>query len=162
MLDKARARGLDALEGSATDLPLGDASFDVVCSFKVLAHVREIERAMSEMLRVTRPGGTVVAEFYNRQSLRTLVKRYGPAGAISARTTEDAVYTRFDTRRDIEALLTGGARIIDQRGVRIFTPAAKALELPLVGRLFDVAERRLCDGPLARFGGFLIAAIRKP
>src|SRR6188472_1855648 len=46
MLDLARKRGLDVREGSATELPYADDSFDVVLSFKVLAHVPEIERAL--------------------------------------------------------------------------------------------------------------------
>src|SRR5438034_588830 len=62
MLERARGRGLDVLEGSVTELPFPDESFDVTCSFKVLAHVPEVERALSEMLRVTRRGGHVVAE----------------------------------------------------------------------------------------------------
>src|SRR3954464_14475046 len=37
MLEKARARGLDVTTGTATALPFPDASFDVTCSFKVLA-----------------------------------------------------------------------------------------------------------------------------
>ena len=49
MLEQAKARGLEVLEGSATDLPFEDNSFDVVYSFKVLAHVEEIERALSEV-----------------------------------------------------------------------------------------------------------------
>ena len=75
MLALAKERGLDVVEGSATALPFPDRSFDVTCSFKVLAHVREIETALSEMARVTRPGGHVIAEFYNPLSLRGLVKR---------------------------------------------------------------------------------------
>ena len=63
MLEKARARGLDVVEGSATALPFPDASFDVTCAFKVLAHIPDIERALSEMARVTRPRGTIIAEF---------------------------------------------------------------------------------------------------
>jgi SAM-dependent methyltransferase len=65
MLERARSRGLDVREASATALPFDDQSFDVTCSFKVLAHIPDIERALSEMARVTRPGGHVIAEFYN-------------------------------------------------------------------------------------------------
>jgi ubiquinone/menaquinone biosynthesis C-methylase UbiE len=161
MLERARARGLEVHEGSATALPFPDASFDVSCSFKVLAHVREIETALAEMVRVVRPGGVAVAELYNRRSLRSLVKRLGPAGAISDRTREDAVYTRFDTPAEVARMLPPGAAIVDRRGVRIVTPAAGALRIPVVGALLGAAERRLCDGPLADFGGFWIAAIRK-
>ena len=162
MLAHARARGLDAIEGSATALPFEDESFDVACSFKVLAHVEDIRGALAEMLRVVRPGGTVVAEFYNPQSLRAVVKRYGPAGAISDSTRESAVYTRFDHPDEVAAMLPAGCRVVDRRGVRILTPAAKVLELPLVGPLLRGLEERLADGPLARFGGFWIAALRQP
>src|SRR5579862_7866011 len=63
MLERARARGLDVVVGSATSLPFPDASFDVACSFKVLAHVRDIRTALAEMSRAVRPGGHVLAEF---------------------------------------------------------------------------------------------------
>src|SRR4051812_8024644 len=49
MLERARERGLDVHEGSITHLPFEDASFDVACSFKVLAHVPDVGRALSEM-----------------------------------------------------------------------------------------------------------------
>jgi len=162
MLDKARARGLTVREGSATALPYEDDRFDVSCSFKVLAHIEQIRAALSEMIRVVRPGGLALAEFYNPWSLRALAKRLGPAGAISDRTREDAVHTRFDSPRDVEALLPPGTTIVDSRGVRIVTPAARVLRWPVVGSALIAAERRLCDGPLARFGGFWIAAIQKP
>src|SRR5690606_890090 len=93
MLDKARARGLDVLEGSATELPFPDDSFDVCCSFKVLAHVPAINMALSEMARVTRSGGVVIAEFYNPHSIRGLLKRYGPAGRIAHQANESNVFT---------------------------------------------------------------------
>ena len=57
------------------------------CSFKVLAHVPDIARALAEMARVTRPGGVMLAEFYNPWSFRGLAKRLGPAGKISDKTT---------------------------------------------------------------------------
>ena len=161
MLSRARARGLDVVEGSATALPFASDSFDVACSFKVLAHVRDIRTALSEMLRVVRPGGVVVADFYNPYSLRWLVKRLTPPGAISDTTNEAAVFTRFDTPRQVAQLLPPTGRIIDRRGVRIVTPAAAALRLPVIGELLRRTEHRLCDSPLADLGGFWLAAIRK-
>lgn len=161
MLAQARARGLDVLEASATTLPFPDASFDVACSFKVLAHVRDIRLALAEMARVVRPGGHVLAEFYNPVSLRGLAKRLGPAGAISDRTDESAVFTRFDAPWEVRALLPSCARIVASRGVRIVTPAAAVLGVPLVGPLLRGAERLLCDSPLGYFGGFWIAAAQK-
>src|SRR3954463_5780087 len=97
MLAKAQLRGLDVTLGSATELPFEDNTFDVACSFKVLAHVPEIEKALAEMARVTRPGGMVLAEFYNPYSLRGLLKRFGPAGKIAQAANEHDVFTRFDS-----------------------------------------------------------------
>jgi len=161
MLEKARARGLDVKLGSATDLPFPDESFDVACAFKVLPHVRDVERALAEMKRVVRPGGTILAEFYNPVSLRGFVKRFLPAGAISARTDESAVFTRFDSPFEIEGILPPGVRIRASRGIRIVTPAAAFLRLPLLKTALLRAEQALCDSPLRHFGGFWIVALEK-
>jgi ubiquinone/menaquinone biosynthesis C-methylase UbiE len=161
MLDLARARDLDVCEGSVTQLPFPDASFDVTCSFKVLAHVPEVGRALREMARVTRPGGTLLAEFYNPVSLRGLVKRLGPAGKISESTRESAVYTRFDAPWIVPRLLPPGVRVESARGVRIVTPAAAALRVPGVRQVLTRLERLLADTPAAFFGGFYIAVLRK-
>lgn len=161
MLDVARKRGLDVHEGSVTDLPFPDASFDVTCSFKVLAHVPEIGRALAEMVRVTRPGGVVLAEFYNPWSLRGLAKRLGPAGKISDTTRESAVYTRFDSPRVLPKILPPGTRLETARGIRIVTPAAVAMTVPGLSGMLRAAERFLCDTPARTFGGFFVAVIRK-
>jgi ubiquinone/menaquinone biosynthesis C-methylase UbiE len=161
MLEKARARGLAVREASATELPYADASFDVACSFKVLAHVPAIERALAEMARVTRFGGVVLAEFYNPWSLRALAKRLGPPGAVSARLDESAVYTRFDSPARARALCPPGCRFEGSRGIRIVTPAAAALRVPGLGAALKLGERALCDSPLRVFGGFWVAVYRK-
>jgi ubiquinone/menaquinone biosynthesis C-methylase UbiE len=161
MLEKAQARQLNVTLGSATELPFEDASFDVTCSFKVLAHVPQIERALSEMARVTRPGGMILAEFYNPYSLRALLKRFGPAGRIAHDTHEGQVYTRFDSPFAIKRLLPRGTLLVGARGVRIVTPTAGAMRSRLGKKLFWNLEHALCDSPLRVLGGFYIAAIEK-
>ncbi|HEX3593530.1 MAG TPA: class I SAM-dependent methyltransferase [Polyangiaceae bacterium] len=161
MLAQARLRGLDVEEGSATELPFPDESFDVTCSFKVLAHVPDVERAVREMLRVTRPGGHVLAEFYNPRSLRGLLRRLGPARKIAGGASEDHVYTRFHSPQRVRELIPPGAEIVAERGVRIVTPAAVVMRLPFLRDIFRAAERALCDSPASGLGGFYIAAIAK-
>jgi SAM-dependent methyltransferase len=161
MLEKAKERGLEVQEGSVTMLPFADASFDVVCSFKVLAHVPEIGKALSEMVRVTRPGGIVLAEVYNWLSLRGLAKRFGPAGRISASRRESDVYTRFDSPWIVPKLVPPGAKLVGARGVRIITPMAGVLRWPWVGSLFRGLETRLADTKASMFGGFYIAILEK-
>jgi ubiquinone/menaquinone biosynthesis C-methylase UbiE len=161
MLARARTRGLEVVEASATELPFADETFDVVYSFKVLAHVRDIERALAEMTRVVRKGGFVLAEFYNPRSFRGLAKRLGPPGAISDSSDESQVFTRFDSPEQARAYAPRGTRFVAARGVRIVTPAAMALRVPVVGEVLRRAEWLLCDSPLHRFGGFWIGAFRK-
>ena len=57
-----RERGLQAVQvASAQDLPFADESFDVVTCLDVLYHEDvEEDRALSEMVRVLRPGGWLV------------------------------------------------------------------------------------------------------
>jgi ubiquinone/menaquinone biosynthesis C-methylase UbiE len=161
MLERARRRGLDVCEGSATALPFEDATFDVTCSFKVLAHVPNVERAVAEMARVTRPGGFVLAEFYNPNSVRGVIKRLGPARRIAAGADEANVYTQFHSPESVRALVPPGCDLVAARGVRIVTPAAAVMKVPVLRTAFREAERVLCDSPLSAFGGFYIAAISK-
>lgn len=161
MLSLATARGLNVREGSVTSLPYPDASFDVTCSFKVLAHVEDIGKAMSEMARVTKPGGVVLAEFYNPWSFRGLAKRLGPAGKISEATKESAVYTRFDAPWDIAKYVPAGCKLEGRWGVRIATPVARAVRVPVLGKWLRDAEHALADTAAANVAGFYVAIIRK-
>lgn len=56
-------------QGSALAIPYPDNSFDLVFSHGVLHHVPEIRTAQAEIHRVLRPGGTLVAMLYARNSL---------------------------------------------------------------------------------------------
>jgi SAM-dependent methyltransferase len=53
------ARNLEVLEGNAEEIPLPDASVDVVTSNGVLNLVPDKARAIAELARVLRPGGSV-------------------------------------------------------------------------------------------------------
>lgn len=161
MLQKAKQRGLNVREASATELPYENERFSLVCSFKVLAHVEAIQSAMSEMARVLTPGGTILAEFYNPWSLRYLAKRFGPAGQISRTTTEDAVFTRYDSPIAIRALVPPGCELVQLHGVRTVTPAASVFKWQPVGAIFERVECLVQSTPLANLAGFVIAEIRK-
>jgi ubiquinone/menaquinone biosynthesis C-methylase UbiE len=54
------ARPVTVLRAPAEDLPFGDASFDVVVSTAVLCSVDDQPRAVRELRRVLRPGGTLL------------------------------------------------------------------------------------------------------
>ncbi len=162
MLHKAKERGLNVVQGSITELPFQDESFDLVYSVKVLAHIEDIETAMQEMARVTRPGGTVLAEFYNPLSIRYLIKSLKKPTAISGSTSDEAVYTRYDGPEQIRKYLPDDLSWQGCRGVRIVTPVSYVHKIPGIGSAVRALESALADAPIARnLGGFLIAILRK-
>lgn len=162
MLEKAKDRGLSVQVSNATDLPFEDNTFDVVCSFKVLAHVADIHQALQEMARVTKPGGYVLAEFYNTRSVRYLVKRLKPATAISEQNSDEAVYTRYDSPKKAKEYFPANLEVIDARGIRIVTPVSYIHKIPALGAFTRKTEQWLADKPVAKnLGGFWVAIARK-
>ncbi|MCC6748252.1 MAG: class I SAM-dependent methyltransferase [Deltaproteobacteria bacterium] len=162
MLSGARRRGLSVLQGSVEHLPFPDEHFDAVVSFKVLAHVPNIRGALAEFARVTRPGGHLVLEFYNRRSLRHLIKRVKRPTRVGSAYTDDDVFTRYDTIEEIKAYLPRGIHLHAVRGVRVVTPVSHVHDLPVVRSVFAAAERLASDAPVLRgLGGFLIVVLRK-
>src|SRR5260221_30911 len=57
---KYQRRNLDFLTGSCTEIPLGDATIDVIVSFETIEHHAEHEAMMRELLRVLRPRGLLL------------------------------------------------------------------------------------------------------
>lgn len=161
MLELAEERGLDVVEGCATELPFVSESFDVVYSFKVLAHIEQIEQALVECSRVVRPGGRLFLEFYNPYSLRFLAKCLGGPQKISQQTNESAVYTRWDPPEQVVDYLPAELHLEGWAGVRIFTPAAFFHQMPVLSTALRTLEFVSRDTPLGRFGGFLVARARK-
>jgi SAM-dependent methyltransferase len=49
----------DVKQGDALDLPFPDGEFDRIIASEVLEHIPDDERAISELARVLRPGGTM-------------------------------------------------------------------------------------------------------
>lgn len=65
----ARARGLNAIQADARDLPLPSRSFDLLVAFDVLEHIDDDERAAAEIMRILRPGGTALIAVPNGMDL---------------------------------------------------------------------------------------------
>src|SRR5436189_99552 len=77
-------------------------------------------------------------------------------GLILGRT---AAFARAAVGIDLSAGMLARAR---QRGLRVVTPVAKILELPVLGTAVRWAEHQLADLPGARgAGGFLVACCQR-
>jgi len=63
LVDRYRELGIDRhamryVDAPAEDMPLPDASFDVIATLNSLDHVEEVDRAVAEITRVAQPGAT--------------------------------------------------------------------------------------------------------
>jgi len=82
----------DLRQGSALAIPWPDDTFDLVFSHGVLHHIPDIATAQTEIHRVLKPGGTLVAMLYARASLNyqvsiRLLRRAAVAAAFPLRRT---------------------------------------------------------------------------
>lgn len=143
---------IDFQVGDACALPFPDASFDHALSMLVLQFIPEAERAVREMRRVTRPGGTVAAATWDTRG-----------GFVAYRLFYDTA-----------AMLAPGA---NERRARAYTrPLSRPGELAAIWRevgMHDVAQEMLTirmdftsfadfwapcegkDGPIADYIGTL-------
>lgn len=101
------ARGVDARQADICYLPFDDASFDVVYAGWMLYHVRDLERALNEVRRVLKPGGTFVAATNGNDHLADLRVGAGGKPAVTQFSSESGEFVlgrRFaDVRRhDLE------------------------------------------------------------
>ncbi len=123
-------RGIDLvrrrleLEGLASDiqvadaeaLPFADDRFDIVYSWGVLHHTPNTAKAISEAVRVLRPGGRVCIMVYARHAWVSygLWARNGPLSGKPFRSISDVLYhhmespgTKGYTKRELRLMLTG-------------------------------------------------------
>jgi SAM-dependent methyltransferase len=81
----ARWRGHDDVHLAAVEeIPFPDATFDIVTCLDVIEHTRDDQRTLAELLRVTRPGGLLLATVPAYQAL------------WSAHDTANLHYRRYD------------------------------------------------------------------
>ncbi len=103
----ARAHGVEAYEGDARYLPLPSERYDMALAMDVLEHIEDDARAVAEITRVLRPGGTVLLSVPCDMSL------------WSAHDVSLGRVRRY-TRRALVDLLDGAGLLLDRvwsRGV---------------------------------------------
>jgi 2-polyprenyl-3-methyl-5-hydroxy-6-metoxy-1,4-benzoquinol methylase len=160
-------------EADGEDLPFEDASFDLVFSWGVIHHTSDMGRALSELVRVLRPGGTLVLMLYHRRSLFFLayrgLARFLPLARRlgfhfeGARAGErEGLIARHFTRGEVERMLAGhglGDISVEPYGQDAeLLPLPRRIRLPITERL----PRRLKDPLLRRFGHQLGITAVKP
>lgn len=95
---------VDLRLGDAERLPYDTESFDVVYSFGVLHHTPNTQRALNEVWRVLKPGGTAIIGMYHRWSAFYLwrITRYIVSGEFRSHSLREAL-SRIEARRHSDA-----------------------------------------------------------
>jgi SAM-dependent methyltransferase len=127
-VEAARARnpGAAVAHASAEQLPFDDASFDAALAQLVVHFMRDPVRGLSEMRRVTRPGGVVAACVWDHAGGRS------PAGIFWEAALE------LDSAAHDESSLAGVreghlVELLGAAGLRQVEGATLGVELPLAG-----------------------------
>lgn len=130
-------------QADCRELPFRDASFDVVIAATVLAHVPQAERALPEMVRVTRQGGRVgVFDFDGDCFVIAHPDRHLTRRIVAAQCDHGAVNGHLI--RQVPAILTE----LGLRDVR--TKAFMPLERGVGAFYADLAQRAAKNAAQAR------------
>ncbi len=134
MVELARERGVDAQVGDVQQLPFDDGTFDCAVAAWMLFHVPDLDRGLSELARVVRPGGRLVAVTNSKHHLQELRELAGKAAWEQVFTRENGaelIERHFQSveRRDADGWVT----IEDDATIQNFVGSLDAdgpIELP--------------------------------
>ncbi len=159
--------------GNAETLPFRDESFDFVYSFGVIHHTPDTGRAVSEIHRVLRPGGSCWITVYHRNSLffwwTVLAVNYGLRGGFRKRSlqgqlsliehpnTDEDMVIRLYRRREFQDLFRSF------RKVRSYVRHLLPVDLVGLDALFRDPSRpnRFLDRLGKRLGWYVIVEATK-
>jgi ubiquinone/menaquinone biosynthesis C-methylase UbiE len=84
---RERNPGVDVREGVAEDLPFPGATFDATLASLVVGFMSDPVRGLGEMARVTKPGGTVAACYWDRERMPALGIFWAAAASVDPAVT---------------------------------------------------------------------------
>lgn len=153
MVRRSLEKGLQVSKADATALPFEDNAFDVVYSLKALPHVRDIAKALREACRVVKEEGWVIFEVYNAYSVKRLTD------LLSGRYR--GVPTSYYTFSKIKSILPEDLSVEETRGIRIITPVASLLSVPVISRFIITIEHSLSKTFLKFLGSYFVVVCKK-
>jgi SAM-dependent methyltransferase len=149
-----RSKGLDARVGDAQELPFAEGEFDAAVAAWMLYHVPDPHRAIAELARVLRPGGTLVAVGNSHDHLAELGDLMGRdreyrREVFGRETGEEWLRRSF---ADVERIDVDGWVVMDEDAVRRYVASwsdlGDVVDVPPVPEPLRV--RRACSVFVAR------------
>lgn len=116
MVELTSARRIPAMIADAGELPFGQDTYDAVLAAWMLYHVADLDRALSEIRRVLRPGGLFVAVTNGDEHLADLLAAAGEQKVPSqfSRENGEAALRRHFDHIDVDHLHTRAIADHDQ------------------------------------------------
>ena len=173
LADGTGAKRIAFAQGSLLQVPFSDAIFDLVWSWGVVHHTADPARALDELARVLRPGGTLVLALYWRtlltplhEAMRRLCLRLGPAGrrrfiaaAGAAVRGAMALGWRHQTRDDNPDVRSQVEDWFFVPEKHFFTPRQAAALLAERGITCEVVDRR--TGRFKSSSNFVVRGVKR-
>ncbi len=129
-LERVADAGIDACCALIEDLPYESESFDVIVCTDVLEHVLDLNAACAEMLRILKPGGTLVARVPYREDLSSYLHPDTPYHFIHLRNFDESslrlLFERIFNAKVCEFVMAGRTSPRSALGVAVPIPAGKA------------------------------------
>jgi SAM-dependent methyltransferase len=113
---------IDWVQGDAAALPFDDEAFDVVLCQAALMFFPEPTRALGEMARVVKPGGTVAVQVWASRDAQTGFKPFYDAVARHAGQDAVELISAYWTLGDLDRL----AGLFEAAGLRISSTRTRA------------------------------------
>lgn len=146
---------VEAVPGSATDLPFEEGGFDLTMCVAVMHHIADpddVHQALGEMVRVTRPGGLILVWDHN--------PRNPYWKNLMARVPQDDGSERLVPEAEIvTGLVDGGAILVESRQTGLVPDFVPPSLLRLAARTEAAIER---TPGLRRFTAHNVIVARRP
>lgn len=141
MVEMARANGVDARVADVQDLPFADGEFDCVVANWVLYHVPDLDKGVSELARVLKAGGRLVATTLGDGHMRELWEWLGaePTHGLTFQSGngEAALRPHFASVERRDAL---GTIVFEDRESIVTFVGASITRAHLAGKVPEITE----------------------
>lgn len=148
MVRATAAHGVRAEVADADALPYADDSFDAVVAMWMLYHVPDLDRALTEIRRVLRPGGVLVAVTNGEQHTADLRAEVGLGPAVTQFMAEDGAEHLSRHFDEVATTLTTGGAVADHAKAQTYLATFAP---DLAGRLAPFEGTRTYTGSGAVF-----------
>jgi len=151
----------------AENIPYPDDTFDLVYSWGVIHHSPNTEKALEEIIRVTKNGGRIKLMIYNRRSIYAFYKyiRYGLLKGKPFRSFEQIFYYHQESPGTKAYTIKKFKKILQRYPVEIIQISAKATNydlkwnIPKIVRFFPYILSFLLG--YEKVGWFMIIELKK-